>query len=271
MVMNRIDAIFKDLRTRSAQALMPFITAGDPDLAVTAALLKTMESAGAQICELGIPFSDPIADGPVIQASMAYALEHGTRPIDVLQMVAEHRSDLKMGLVAMVSYSIVHRLGKTSFIRDAKAAGIDGFLIPDLPLDESEVTRDRVRAEGLVCGMFVAPTTPQDRAERIARASSGFVYLLAQSGLTGERTAVPEYLPEQIRRLRTVTDLPIAVGFGISDRDQVRQVVSIADAAIVGSAIVRRVAGARDGGSDAVVSQVHDFVSDLIKGLPSSS
>jgi len=270
MAMNRIEGIFKSLRARRGRALMPFITAGDPDLAVTAGLLKTMESAGASICELGIPFSDPIADGPVIQASMAYALEQGVRPIDVLQMVAEHRGDLEMGLVAMVSYSIVRRLGETSFIRDAKAAGIDGFLIPDLPLGESDATRDRVRDQGLICGMFVAPTTPTKRAERIARGSSGFVYLLARAGLTGERSAVPADLPEQIERLRNVTDLPIAVGFGISDRDQVSQVVKLADAAIVGSAIVRRVAACRQRGSDAVVSEVHEFVSDLVSGLPPS-
>lgn len=265
--MNRIVRIFQDLRQRQAKALMPFITAGDPDVATTAALLPAMERAGASICELGIPFSDPIADGPVIQASMTYALDRGVRPAEILQAVARQRAGMALGLVAMVSYSIVHRLGASSFLRDAQAAGIDGFIFPDLPVDEADAIRDKVSQANLICSFLIAPTTPIERAERIARACSGFVYVLSRAGITGERTELPADLPGRITRLRQVTDLPIAVGFGVSTAQQVRQVVQVADAAIVGSAIMRRIAQQRENGSAAVVESVAQFVGELAQGL----
>ena len=265
--MNRIDEIFADLRRRRGRALMPFLTAGDPDLVTTQRLLGAIEHAGASVCELGIPFSDPIADGPVIQASMSYALDRGIKPSAILNMVAQQRARLKMGLVAMVSYSIVHRMDSGAFLRDCKAAGIDGVIIPDLPVEESATVRDQVTKADLVCSFLIAPTTPIARAETIARACTGFVYVLSRAGITGERTELPADLPEHIRRLRGVTDLPIAVGFGVSSAEQVAQVVSVADAAIVGSAIMRRVAQQRERGADAVVTSVADFVAGLAQGL----
>jgi tryptophan synthase alpha chain len=265
--MNRIDKIFADLRKEGRRALMPFLTAGDPDLKTTAALLPALEAAGASVCELGIPFSDPIADGPVIQASMTHALAGGVRPADVLEMVSKVRGKLDMGLVAMVSYSIVYRLGGGNFLRDAAEAGIDGFIVPDLPLEQCTDTAAAAANHGLVCSMLVAPTTPQDRSERIVKASSGFVYLLARSGLTGERTELPPQLRGRIERLQAVTSLPIAVGFGVSNREQVRQVVKLADAAIVGSAIMRRVDDLRAQSLSARVEGVRSFVTDLSAGL----
>lgn len=265
--MNRVDAIFESLRRRRAKALMPFVTAGDPDLATTEALLPVLEEAGASVCELGIPFSDPIADGPVVQASMTHALRRGVRPGQVLEMVTRVRPRLSMGLMAMISYSIVHRLKPGAFIKSAQEAGIDGFIFPDLPVEEADAIRDRVREAGLVCSFMIAPTTPIERAEKIAQASSGFVYVLARAGITGERSSLPADLAERIERLRGVTDLPIAVGFGISSAEMVRQVVAVADAAIVGSAIMRRVAAHRDDDRDAVIREVREFVRELAMGL----
>ena len=266
--MNRIDAIFQDLRGRGTKALMPFVTAGDPDVDTTAALLPALEQAGASVVELGIPFSDPVADGPVIEASMTRALDGGVRVRQVLDMVARVRPHVSLGLVAMVSYSIVHRLGPARFVQEATQAGIDGFIFPDLPVEEADTVAQPVRDAGAVMSMLIAPTTPIERAERIAKASSGFVYLVSRAGITGESKALPPELGERIERLRAATDLPVAVGFGISSREHVQQVVQVADAAIVGPAIVRRIGAYREAGRDALVEQVGAFTKELAAGLP---
>lgn len=267
--MNRIDALFRDLRARNGKALMPFVTAGDPDLAATAQLLQACQRSGGAICELGFPFSDPIADGPVIQASMTHALAKGVRPGQILDMVRQVRPSLSIGLVAMVSYSIVHKLGTAKFVADCKAAGIDGFIFPDLPVEESEQTSKLVKDAGLIMSLLIAPTTPIERARKIAQASSGFVYVLARAGITGMRSDLPADLTARIDDLRKVTDLPIAVGFGIATAAHVKQVCAAADAAIVGSAIMRRIADEREKGSasGAIVSNIEHFVKELAGGL----
>jgi tryptophan synthase alpha chain len=264
--MSRIDRIFAALRQRRAKALMPFLTAGDPDLATTEALLPALQDAGASICEIGIPFSDPIADGPVIQDSMTWALSRGLRPRQVLDMVASIRPRLQIGLVAMVSYTIVHRLGGASFVRDAAQAGIDGFILPDLPVEESDTICACITEADLSCSFLIAPTTPIERARRIAGACSGFVYVLARSGITGEQSQLPAELPQRLAELRQATNLPIAVGFGIADAPQVAQVVRVADAAIVGSAIMRRIAPLRQAGTETLVREVGGFVRALAGG-----
>ena len=267
--MNRIDGIFANLRSAAppGKALMPFLTAGDPDVATTARLLPAIAAAGAGICELGIPFSDPVADGPVIQASMTRALDRKITVSQIFEAVAQQRSRVQMGLVAMVSYSIVYRLGARTFVQQAQQAGFDGFIFPDLPLEESAQVIDTVRDRGLICSLLIAPATPIERAEKIAAASSGFVYLLSRAGITGEQAALAPELPGMVERLRSVTDLPIAVGFGISSAQQVRQVVAVADAAIVGSAIVRRIAEHAAAGPQRVVEEVSRFVAELATGL----
>ena len=262
-----IERIFSQLRQRGVKSLMPFLTAGDPDLATTEQLLVAMDSVGASVCELGIPFSDPIADGPVIQASMSYALDQGLKVAQVLEMVARIRPKLTMGLVAMASYSIVNRIGVERFVADSAAAGFDGFIFPDLPVEESTQATEAVHRANLTCSFLIAPTTPIERAERIARASSGFLYVLSRAGITGEQAQLPQDLDKRIEHLRGVTDLPIAVGFGISSNDQVRQVVKAADAAIIGSAIMRRVADHRAAGTKAVIDQVSRFMAKLANGL----
>lgn len=265
--MNRIDRIFSDLRSRGARALMPFLSAGDPDVATTGRFLDVLQEAGASICELGIPFSDPVADGPVIQASMNHALTLAhTTVADVLAMVAERRERLSMGVVAMVSYSIVARRQTDRFLTECRQAGIDGLIVPDLPLEESARLQDKAATAGLTCSLLIAPSTPIERAERIAAACSGFIYVLARGGLTGERSELPADLTARLARLRQMTDLPIAVGFGISSAAQVRQVTAAADAAIVGSAFMRRVAEHRRD-PDAAVADVAAFGQELIGGL----
>ncbi|MCC7205108.1 MAG: tryptophan synthase subunit alpha [Phycisphaeraceae bacterium] len=270
--MSRIPTIFKQQKNaagrdgRGAKTLIPFLTAGDPDVRTTLRMVEAAEHAGAALCELGIPFSDPIADGPVIQESMQYALDHGFKPAQLFQAVADARPRLNLGLVGMVSYSIVHRIGPASFIRQSKQAGFDGFIFPDLPVDESAPARDLVLKEGLTFTLLVAPTTPPQRAERIARACTGFVYVVARAGLTGERGELPADLTNRLQQIRQATDLPIAAGFGISTPQQVRQVTSVADAAIVGSALVRKVAALR-ATPDQAVQAVTDAVRELAAGL----
>lgn len=263
--MSRIDRIFQDLSARGAKALMPFITAGDGGVDVLTQVLPAIERGGASICEIGIAFSDPIADGPIIQASMTRALNQGTTVEQVFNTVAKVRPSLNIGLVAMVSYSIVYCIGLKRFVNDAAKAGFDGFIFPDLPLEESQDARAAAADAGLILSMLIAPTTPIDRAQQIAAASTGFAYVVSRRGITGESSSLPPDLPDRLTKLREVTDTPMAVGFGISTAEQVRDVVAIADAAIVGSAMVRRLF---DHPGD-VAGEAEYFTRELVAGLPS--
>lgn len=244
---------------------MPFICGSHPSPGMTARLLPALSAAGATVVEVGIPFSDPIADGPVIAAAMHEALRQGATPTSVLAEIAEARPRTSAGVVAMVSVSIVERAGPDAFIASCAASGVDGLIIPDLPLEEAERVINLARDAGLTLSLLVAPTTPPKRAELIARACTGFVYVLARSGITGERTQLDaDALRERIAALRRVTDLPLACGFGISDAAQVQAVLAHADAAIVGSALVRRLSeAARDGRDPA--SAGAEFVSSLLQ------
>lgn len=265
--MNRIDRIFHDRRRAGQRTLMPFVTAGDPDPASTEALLPALEQAGASVVELGIPFSDPIADGPVIEQSMTRALNRGTTLSDVLAMVRSVRAKVELGLVAMVSYSIVYRYGLERFVGDARAAGIDGLIFPDLPVDEAGPAQNAAAEAGLTLSLLIAPTTPIDRARAIAAASTGFVYVVARAGTTGQQAALPPELTDRLAELRAVTDLPLAVGFGISQPEHVRQVVREADAAIVGSALVRQLEQHQDADQASLVEAVSNLTRDLAGGL----
>lgn len=240
----RINQIFSSLKAARQKALMPFICGGFPTRNSTSELLPALEHAGASIVEVGIPFSDPIADGPVIAAAMHSALTSGSTPLEVFDQVASVRSQLKIGIVAMCSISIVHRMaaggGGGAFCKQAAAAGFDGLIIPDCPLEESADLRAAAAAHGLTLSLLISPTSPPDRAAAIARACTGFVYLLARTGITGESGAPPD-ISARVNQLRAHTPLPIACGFGISTADHVRAVVQAggADAAIVGSALIR--------------------------------
>lgn len=266
--MNRIEANFRSQRDQGRRGLMPYLTAGDPSLEATARLIEAIDACGAPVIEVGFPFSDPIADGPTIQASMMYALEHGVTIRGIFQTVASIREHVKAGLVAMISYSMVHRYGAERFVKDAKQAGIDGLIVPDLPLEEAEELGSTVRDAGLILSMLIAPATSDERAAQIASACSGFVYVVSRAGITGEQAQLPATLPDRLARLRRVTDLPLAVGFGISQAQQVRQVVEYADAAIVGSAVVRRMMEHRDAEPAQLAEKVETLIRDLSQGLP---
>lgn len=258
--MSRIDSIFAELRRQGRKGLMPFVCGGHPSLTATEEVIPALERGGACIAEIGIPFSDPIADGPVIASAMHEALSTGVTPADVFAAVARaRRAGASLGLVAMVSVSIVHRAGPERFIRDAADAGFDGFIFPDLPVEESGDFAAIVRDAGLSMSLLVAPTTPTERMEGIARACTGFVYLLARVGITGdhpeaERRVDARAIGERVALLRARTPLPIACGFGVSDANDVRLIVrdAGADAAVVGSALVRRMDRAVSQGTNPV-------------------
>lgn len=261
--MNRIDDIFAKKKAAGRGAVMPFVCGGHPWPGATARLLPALSEAGASVIEIGIPFSDPIADGPVIAAAMHEALERGATPVSVLEEVARAREGTSAGLVAMVSVSLVQRADPVKFVESCAAAGIDGLIIPDLPLEESERLRNIAAEAGLTMSLLIAPTTPEKRAAKIAQSCTGFIYLLARAGVTGESASFQAgNLKERVAFLRTVTPLPIACGFGISGPEHVKAVLAEADAAIVGSALVRRMSDAAAGGGDALEAAA-GFVREL--------
>ncbi|MCH2147749.1 MAG: tryptophan synthase subunit alpha [Phycisphaerales bacterium] len=237
--MNRVESIFSSLKQDGKKAIMPFLVAGHPTLTDTAEAIKCMSEQGADVIEIGIPFSDPIADGPVISAAMHEVLQSGITPSNVMKMVQNIRAEVSAALIAMVSFSIVKKSGSTSFIEALKKSGFDGVIIPDIDVQEAKELSCYCKSIGLTFTMLIAPTTTDQRIEELASISSGFLYLLARVGITGEQSELPD-LEDRIAKLRNVTDLPIAVGFGISTREQVSQVHQHADAVIVGSALVRR-------------------------------
>lgn len=248
---NRLISAFRDLRARpgGGKGLIPFICGGHPSLGAMGGILRALEAGGATAVEIGIPFSDPIADGPVIAAAMHDALKAGVTPDAIFSEVRKARdAGLRVPLVAMVSVSIVHRTGAERFISAAASAGFDGLIVPDVPVEEAESLAPVAAAKGLTLTLLVAPTTSPERAARIARACSGFIYLLARVGITGQAGGVVagDALADRVRALRANSDLPIACGFGISTASDVRAVVRDggADAAIVGSALVKRLSAA---------------------------
>jgi len=259
--MSAVDQLFANLRSEGRKALMPFFTAGDPDMATTARIIHAAQSAGASLCEVGVPYSDPIADGPVIQASYQRALDRGFRLQQIMEMAEGLKSEVSMPLVTMVSYAIIFRVGLKQYVQQAKAAGYAGAIVPDLLVEEAGELSRICAGEDFSLVQLVTPTTPRERQIRIAESSSGFLYYVSVTGITGERTALPEDLVDNVKWLRGQTNLPICIGFGISGPETASQLAPVADGLIVGSAVVRRVHDAGDG--DAAVTQVTEFVSAL--------
>jgi tryptophan synthase alpha chain len=266
--MSRIDQLFADLRSKNKKALMPFVTAGDPDLEFTAAVLGELVARGAHLCELGIPYSDPIADGPVIQDSYTRALRQHVKLARILETLGSVAPKVAAPIVTMVSYAIVHRHGLARYVDDAQKAGAAGAIVPDLLVDEAgELSKICEKADFSLV-QLVTPTTPRDRALRIAESSRGFLYYVSVTGITGERTALPQSLMDNVGWLREHTKLPICIGFGISTPEHVRQLAPVADGLIVGSAIVRRIAAASEGkDKKAVLQDVGDYVASLVSAL----
>ena len=232
--------VFAQLRSRGQFGFMPFIPAGYPDLQTTALLLPALENAGANAIEVGIPFSDPIADGPTIQEAFTMALARGLHVADVFSTISKVRPAVSIPLIAMVSYSIVYRYGTDKFLADARAAGFDGLILPDLPPPEAAPICQKVRSAGLDTILLISPTTSPDRRREIAQLCSGFIYYLSVSGITGERDRLPPDLEQNLRELRSIAQVPVCVGFGISRPEHLAQLAPLADGAIVGSAIVKR-------------------------------
>lgn len=231
---------FKALKERSECALIPFITAGDPDLETTAAALKVLDESGADIIELGVPYSDPLADGPVIQAAATRALQKDVKLEDVLKIVKTVGSQIKAPIILFTYYNPIHNRGVEVFLKQIVAAGVKGLVVPDLPLEEAETLVKPALAEGVEVVLLVAPTTPGDRIKAIASQSQGFIYLVSVTGVTGMRTGVATRVEELVSKLKTVTDKPVGVGFGISGAIQAKQVKEWgADGVIVGSAFVK--------------------------------
>ena len=237
--MNRVESIFSTLKQEGKKGIMPFVVAGHPTLDESAEAVKLMSENGAHVIEVGIPFSDPIADGPVISAAMHQVLEQGVTPSKVMEMIQSIRDEVSAALIAMVSFSIVKKCGSEVFIDELKVAGFDGVIIPDIDIQKAKELSSYCKSLEMSFTMLIAPNTTDQRMADLVSISSGFVYLLARVGITGEQSELPD-LEDRISKLRKLTDLPIAVGFGISNRDQVTQVHQHADAAIVGSALVRR-------------------------------
>ena len=259
----RLEAVFAANRAAGRKALAPFVTAGDPDAATTVAVLEAIAKAGASFCELGVPYSDPIADGPVIQASYTRALGKGLTLADMFDAAKQASARVSMPILAMASYSLIFRRGIDRFVADAVAAGLAGFVVPDLPIEESDDLDTACRRAGLALVRLVTPTTPPDRAEAIAKKSTGFLYCVSVAGVTGARTELPPGLVDRVKWLKTKTDVPILVGFGISSPEQVKAVAEVADGVIVGSALVRRITEAADQPREAMLTDVSHYVADL--------
>ncbi len=255
--------MFAALKREGRAALAPFVTAGDPDMETTLAVLESLDRAGASLCELGVPYSDPIADGPVIQSSYTRALAAGFTLERLFELSRAATQRVTMPILAMASYSLIFRRGIDRFVSDAQAAGLAGFVVPDLPLEESDQLDAACRKAGLALVRLVTPTTPPERAEAIARRSTGFLYCVSVAGVTGARTELPAGLIERVQWLRTKTDVPILVGFGISSPEQARAVAAVADGVIVGSAVVRHLAEAANQPRDAFLRGLESYVGDL--------
>jgi tryptophan synthase alpha chain len=252
--MGSVSKHIEALRDRGQCALIPFITAGDPDLETTAKALQVLDRSGADLIELGVPYSDPLADGPVIQAAATRALQRGTRLEQVLEMLKTASPNLQAPIILFTYYNPIINRGVKAFMQQIAAAGASGLVIPDLPLEEVKDVLQTAKDAGIEVTLLVAPTSPKARIEAIAQQSQGFIYLVSVTGVTGMRSQIESRVQTLLTDLRGVTDKPIGVGFGISQPSQAKQVMEWgADAVIVGSAFVKRLAeGSPDQGLQAI-------------------
>ena len=261
----RIEATFADLRRRGRKALVIYVMAGDPDPGFTARLVPKLSEAGADLVELGYPFSDPVADGPVIQAAGQRALHQFPMVGAFFDLVRKIRAKTAVPLIVMTYYNPVFRHGEAAYVRDALAAGLDGAILPDLPVVESEAWREVCLAQGFASVALEAPNTPPDVAREIAETSRGFVYLVSLKGVTGQDRGLGDNLKERVARLRQWTQTPLAVGFGISTPEHARHFGTLCDGVVVGSGVVSRIAEARS--PAAAEAAVLDYVRAMRKGL----
>ncbi len=263
--MSAIDQLFTKLRAQQQKAFLPFVTAGDPRLDVTAMIIRALADCGASACEVGVPYSDPIADGPVIQASYQRALDAGFRLSQLFELASQLKSNVTMPLISMVSYSIIHRTGMQRYVDQAIAAGYSGAIVPDLLVEEAAPLAEVCRKADFSLIQLVTPTTPRERQVRIAESSSGFLYFVSVTGITGERQSIASGLVDNVAWLRERTELPICIGFGVSSAETAKELAPVADGVIVGSAIVRRIAAAKT--PEEAVASVTSFAKEIIAAI----
>jgi tryptophan synthase alpha chain len=263
--MNRIVERFARLKREGKKGFIVYIGAGDPDLDATRRLALAFDKLGVDVLELGVPFSDPLADGPVNQLAAQRGLEAGTTPPKVLETVTAIRRDSQIPIVLYIYFNLIHRVGLERFINNAAKAGVDGLLALDLPPEESANYETLMRRADLCNIYLVAPTTPEDRIELIVKRGTGFIYYISHEGVTGMQEKVAANLAQMTAKIRAHTDLPIAVGFGISTPEQAKTVAAAADAVVVGSAVVNQIA--QHGKSAGLVNRVAEFVKTLASAV----
>lgn len=259
--MNRIDQKFQELKRQNKKAFIAFITAGDPDLATTRKLALALEGAGVDILELGVPFSDPLADGPTIQAASQRALLKGVTLKKILKLVVQVRKASPLPICLMTYYNPVFHFGEEKFVAQAAQAGVDGLIIPDLPPEEAKNLIRAARKKNMATVFFLAPTTDPKRIPLINSASRGFIYYVSVAGVTGARKSLPPQLIKDLKRVRSRVSRPLCVGFGISTPQHVRQLSRVSDGVIVGSAIVKEILKNR--GKKDLAARVSHFVRSL--------
>ena len=263
--MNRITERFNRLKTDGQKGLVVYIGAGDPDLEATRNLALAFDRVGVDVLELGVPFSDPLADGLVNQLAAQRGLEAGVTPPKVLETVASIRKESEIPVVLYIYFNLVHKAGLKNWITQCAEAGVDGLLMLDLPPEEAEEYERLMQEAGLCPIWLIAPTTPEDRIELIARHGDGFIYYVSREGVTGMQTTMSDTIGERTALIRAHSDLPIAVGFGVSNPEQARQVSEYADGVVVGSAIVHQIA--EQGRSPEMVDNVAGFVESLANAV----
>ncbi|HUU69007.1 MAG TPA: tryptophan synthase subunit alpha [Planctomycetota bacterium] len=265
--MNRIDKLYSTCKSEGKKAFNVYICAGDPDLETTAALIREFERRGVDAIELGVPFSDPVADGPVIQQAAKRAIEAGTTLDAIIRLVAGLRkSGCAIPICLMTYFNPVHHYGVERFVDDAADAGVDGFIIPDLCPEEGEALIARARARDVKTIFFIAPTTTPERMKTINEQSTGFIYCVSVIGITGARKELPPDLRDHLLRVRRLTSLPLVVGFGISNRETVRMMCEMADGVIVGSAICKKIEELLSGPREELVRKAGEFAAELAEG-----
>jgi tryptophan synthase alpha chain len=260
--MSRIEETFAELKSSGRGGFIPFLTAGHPDLATTELLLIELAAAGADIIELGVPFSDPVADGEVIQRASERALRNGVTLRDALTCVAHAKGHIDIPIVLFSYFNPLLKFGEDLLANDAKQAGVDAVLVSDLIPEEAEAWTETLTQHGLDPIFLVAPTTSDERLARVAQQARGFIYAVSRAGVTGARNEMTRDAEALVQRVRSVSDLPVAVGFGVSTAEQVREIWRFADAAVVGSAIVREIE--KLAGSPDLVSRVGEFARSLL-------
>jgi tryptophan synthase alpha chain len=263
--MSRIEKKFAELKDKGGKALIAYIMAGDPSLEDTERLIIELEKAGADLIELGIPFSDPLADGPTIQKAAARALEQGVSLRDVFDLVKRVRKVSQVPIIFMSYYNPVFKYGEEKFVTDAVKAGIDGIIVPDLPPEEAGSLTAFARGKGLNTIFLLAPTSDEDRIKTVCKTSTGFIYYVSLTGVTGTREGISKDIKEMVKKIKAHTKNPVAVGFGISRPEQAREISSWADGVIVGSAIVKVIE--ENIGKKTMPKKVHDFVKSLKDGM----